>query len=77
MATVARQERESAMHKSITVERVMALVEEAMTGMEDNGICVCCGADAFGVEMDAYNYECEECGENGVLGGEGLLYAVG
>ena len=66
------------MHKSITLDRVMAVAEASMFGMEDDGFCTACGADAMGVEPDARKYECEACGELAVYGAEEvLLFVVG
>ena len=61
------------MHKSITFERVEAGVRESMFGTEDNGVCVACGEDAYGVEPDAEQYECESCGRRAVYGWEQVL----
>lgn len=56
-------------HKTITADRVMEAVE-----LDDNiGFCLACGADAYSVEPDACNYECEECGEKQVFGAEECL----
>jgi len=63
------------MHKSITVDRVAAAVERAMD-LDDPGFCVCCGAEADGVEPDARRYECEACGEKGVYGAEELFMGM-
>lgn len=32
------------------------------------GVCLACGEDAFGVEPDAHEYECESCGAHKVYG---------
>lgn len=40
---------------------------------DDEGRCLACEAEAFGVEPDARKYKCEECGENKVYGMEELL----
>jgi hypothetical protein len=40
---------------------------------EDAGRCLACGAEAYGVEPDAREYECEVCGEPKVYGLEELL----
>ena len=61
-------------HKSVTEERVLACSAESMFGMADDGFCIACGADAMGVEPDARNRECAECGEMQVFGGEELLH---
>lgn len=38
------------------------------------GFCLACGAEAYGVEPDARNYECEECEEKEVFGAAELLF---
>ena len=51
-------------------------LEQVMTAVEadDNiGICRKCGYEHYGVEPDAENYECEDCGEKEVFGAEQLL----
>lgn len=40
---------------------------------EDAGRCIACRAEAFGVEPDAREYTCEECGSPSVYGTEELL----
>ena len=52
---------------------ILAACEESMFGMEDDGFCIACGAEAYGVEPDAQGYLCEECGEEAVCGAEQLL----
>ena len=64
------------MHKSITVDRIMAACEGSMFGLENPGFCLACGADAGGCEPDARQYHCECCGENAVYGAEELLLYV-
>ena len=63
-------------HPSITLDRVMAMAEESMFGMNDDGICLACGEDAMGVEPDAEGYECECCGERAVMGAENILLHI-
>ena len=63
-------------HKTITTERVMAAVTAGRTRLDDPGFCICCGADALGVEPDVRQYECEICGEAGVYGAEELLLYI-
>lgn len=53
----------------VTLERVMAAVEED----ESIGFCLACGEEAYGVEPDARNYQCESCGEKCVCGAEDIL----
>ena len=56
----------------ITLEQVMEAVEA-----DDNlGFCLACGAEAFNVEPDAHEYECESCGEHRVFGAEELLFML-
>lgn len=53
----------------ITIDQIMNAVED-----DDNvGFCVACSAEVMGVEPDARNYECEQCGESRVYGAEELL----
>ncbi len=56
----------------VTLPMVLAAIEE------DNnlGFCLACGAEASGVEPDAREYECEECGERKVYGAEELLFML-
>jgi predicted RNA-binding Zn-ribbon protein involved in translation (DUF1610 family) len=58
----------------VTLEQVLAAVEA-----DDNlGFCLACGAEAYCVEPDAREYECESCGEPKVYGAEEcLLMGVG
>jgi len=60
-------------HESITHERICALVESAMTGLDNPGVCIACGADAEGCEPDARKYRCDACGAMQVYGAEELL----
>lgn len=50
---------------------------EAIEADDNLGFCLNCGAEAFGVEPDARNYECEECGANKVFGAEEILIMQG
>ena len=43
-------------------QEVLEAAEESMFGMENLGFCIACGAEHYGCEPDACNYECEECG---------------
>ena len=60
------------MHSSITLERVMAAVENE----EYTGFCIYCGEEAYGVEPDARGYDCESCGMPKVYGAEELLFHI-
>lgn len=53
----------------ISLEKIIAYVESDA----DMGFCQACGEEAYGVEPDARNYECECCGEREVFGAEELL----
>ena len=49
-------------------------LDELIQASEDcGGFCKACGADAYGVEPDARNHECEDCGANKVFGAEELI----
>jgi hypothetical protein len=63
-------------HPSITADRIVAAVEASRRTLDNPGICICCGADAEGVEPDARKYECESCGQPGVYGAEELLLSI-
>ena len=53
----------------VTIKQVIAAIEA-----DDNlGFCTACGAEAYCVEPDAREYECESCGEHKVYGAEELL----
>jgi len=41
----------------------------------NEGVCIECGAEAYGVEPDAEGYQCESCGEQSVMGLENALFA--
>lgn len=43
-------------------------------GGEDSGLCIRCGAERYGVEPDASEYPCDECGEDAVFGLEQLVF---
>ena len=53
--------------RTFTLGQIQAASEDS------GGFCLHCGAEAFGVEPDARNYDCEECGEPLVFGAEELL----
>ena len=55
--------------KGLTLEHVV----EAVEADENAGFCLKCGDDAYGVEPDACNYECESCGAEQVFGAEEIL----
>ena len=57
-------------------QTIVAAVEAASRNLDNPGFCICCGADAAGLEPDARKYECEACGESGVYGAEELLLSI-
>lgn len=60
------------MHKSITVERILAACERRMTSLDNPGFCIACGNEQSGCEPDAREYTCEACGEDTVYGSDEL-----
>lgn len=66
----------SKIHKSLTVERVMAAAESQMFGLENPGFCIACGERREGCEPDAMQYPCEACGKNKVYGAAELLLMI-
>lgn len=54
-------------------DEVLAAVEAQMTGLDNPGFCISCGAYHDGCEPDARNYPCDECGENQVFGAQEIL----
>ena len=61
------------LHSDITLDRIMEAVERAQMSLDNPGFCLACGEEAFGVEPDAREYECEVCGFHGVFGAEEIL----
>lgn len=51
------------------------LTAEEYQDMDDDsgGFCLFCGETAYGVEPDARNYTCEECGATEAFGASELL----
>ncbi len=64
------------LHPSITSERVVGLVESTFGSLEDPGLCVACGEQAYNVEPDAREYPCYHCGARKVYGAQELLFEV-
>ena len=53
----------------ITIDQIIsAIAADACIGF-----CVRCGAENYGVEPDACEYPCQECGQRKVYGAEDLL----
>lgn len=60
-------------HESITLDRVVEVVERSHLSLDNPGFCLSCGADAYGVEPDATRYTCEACEAPSVYGAEEVL----
>ncbi len=60
-------------HESVTIDRIVSLVEDAMSSLDNPGVCLACGEDADGCEPDARRYPCESCGKRQVYGAEEIL----
>jgi hypothetical protein len=60
-------------HESVTAERVIQLVEQYHSSLDNPGICLACGEDAMDCEPDAERYECEYCEKRAVYGAEQIL----
>lgn len=65
------------LHPNVTMERVIEAVEDSQTSLDNPGFCLECGEEAYGVEPDAREYECEVCGVNSVFGAEEILIQFG
>ena len=63
-------------HKSFTVSRIVAAVEESQRTLDNPGFCIYCGEEADGCEPDARRYPCDSCNRPGVFGAEELLLMV-
>jgi len=48
------------------------IIDAAESG-DDRGFCLACGDEAYNVEPDAREYECESCDKMTVYGAEELL----
>lgn len=64
------------MHKSITHKVILDAVQSNMQTLSNLGYCIACGYEHDGVEPDARNYECEDCGEDAVYGAQELLMEI-
>lgn len=63
----------STRHASLTKERLIEAVMRRQTSLGNPGFCRACGEEQDGCEPDAWNYECEFCGEDQVCAPEMLL----
>ena len=55
-------------HPDVTYDRLKDAMHDG-----DAGFCIACGARVDGIEPDAAEYTCEECGEPKVYGAEELI----
>jgi predicted RNA-binding Zn-ribbon protein involved in translation (DUF1610 family) len=53
-----------------------AVIAAAQCEEEYLGFCIACGAEAYDVEPDARQYECDECGKHKVYGAQEILLAM-
>ena len=60
-------------HKTVTIKRIIKTIERNNADCTNTGICIACGEDAYNVEPDARQYDCECCGKLTVYGAEELL----
>lgn len=51
-------------------------MQASMAGNDYPGICLKCGSIAYGVEPDARNYTCEDCGQPAVYGLEESFFLI-
>ena len=63
-------------HPNVTLDTVMAAVNQQRCSLDNPGFCTGCGAEAEGCEPDARDGECEACGEERVYGAEELLFML-
>ena len=58
-----------------TATKTIQIDEAQYADLSENygGFCIVCGDEAWGVEPDARNYECESCGARAVFGAQELL----
>ena len=62
-----------AIHPSVTIDRLLGLVEGAECSLDNPGVCLACGEDADSCEPDARGYPCEECEQPRVYGASEAL----
>ena len=60
----------------MTIFISLGTVLEAAESEDLIGFCKACGAQHDGIEPDARNYTCEECGEDQVFGAEELVLTM-
>ena len=62
-----------ALPPGISMDELLAAVEESQVGMSDIGFCLSCGGEVHGVEPDARRYPCSTCGHREVYGAVEIL----
>lgn len=60
-------------HKLVTEQRIINLIEDRNTSLSNPGLCIACGVEADECEPDARKYECEFCEKKTVFAPEELL----
>lgn len=54
-------------------QRIFELARAQIMDIDDTGLCLECGDEAYGVEPDGREYRCEACGAHAVFGAAELL----
>ena len=60
----------------VTTKRIERLARRVLFGTSNEGMCRLCGNVQNGVEPDAENYRCGNCGSETVDGVQALLLAI-
>ena len=63
-------------HKSITLDRIMAACHQRSVFLDNPGLCLACGQDQEGCDPDTEGATCESCGEDQVAGPEMCLMMI-
>ena len=61
-------------HKSVTLERLMEMVDRRNNSLDNPGICLACGEEDFSCDPDTSRKTCEHCGYPSVYGAEEALW---
>jgi len=65
-----------AIHKSITLDKIVDACSRRLTTLDNPGFCLECGHEQEGCEPDAREYECEVCGKRAVYGSDEILMMI-
>jgi DNA-directed RNA polymerase subunit RPC12/RpoP len=57
-------------------DRILELAQQQMFGTEDVGMCLECGHEQHGVEPDARDYACQQCGTKAIFGAQELMMTL-